>query len=88
MDLGSIRIEYKENDNIIQIYNSPEACSLVINGKVTDQYLGLVATRFCLKGEIYSNDGQPITIEAKMGYLNMRLYYNGRLVAKKFMGLG
>ena len=87
MDLGKIRIEYKENDNIIQIYNSPQACSLVINNKVVDQYLGLVATRFCLKGEINTNN-ELITVEAKMGYFNMRLYYNGRLVAKKFMGLG
>ena len=87
MDLGKIRIEYKENDNIIQIYNSPQACSLVINNKVVDQYLGLVATRFCLKGEI-NTENELITVEAKMGYFNMRLYYNGRLVAKKFMGLG
>ena len=87
MDLGRIRIEYKENDNIIQIYNSPQACSLVINNKVVDQYLGLVATRFCLKGEINTMN-ELITVEAKMGYFNMRLYYNGRLVAKKFMGLG
>ena len=87
MDLGRIRIEYKENDNIIQIYNSPQACSLVINNKVVDQYLGLVATRFCLKGEINTMN-ELIKVEAKMGYFNMRLYYNGRLVAKKFMGLG
>ena len=87
MDLGKIRIEYKENDNIIQIYNSPQVCSLVINNKVVDQYLGLVATRFCLKGEINTNN-ELITVEAKMGFLNMRLYYNGRLVAKKFMALG
>ena len=87
MDLGKIRIEYKENDNVVQVYNSPQACSLVINGKVVDQYLGLVATSFCLKGEIDSNN-ELIAVEAKMGYINMRLYYNGRLVAKKFMGLG
>ena len=87
MDLGKIRIEYKENDNIIQIYNSPQVCSLVINNKVVDQYLGLVATRFCLKGEINTNN-ELITVEAIMGYFNMRLYYNGRLVAKKFMALG
>ena len=87
MDLGKIRIEYKENDNVVQIYNSPQACSLVINNKVADQYLGLVATRFCLKGEINTKN-ELITVEAKMGYFNMRLYYNGRLVAKKFMGLG
>ena len=88
MDLGKIRIEYKENDNVVQIYNSPQACSLVINGKVVDQYLGLVAKRFCLKGEIDSSNEPQITVEAKMGFFNMRLYYNGRLVAKKFMGLG
>ncbi len=46
MDLGKIRIEYKENDNVVQIYNFPRACSLVINGKVVDQYLGLVAHAF------------------------------------------
>ena len=29
-----------------------------------------------------------ITVEAKLGFANMRLYYNGHLVAKKFMGFG
>ena len=87
MNLGKIRIEYKENNNVVQIYNSPQVCSLVINNEIVDQYLGVVATRFCLKGEINSNN-ELIAVEAKMGYLNMRLYYNGRLVAKKFMGLG
>ncbi|GEM_PF-2655394 len=87
MDLGNVRIEYKEGGNLVQIFNSLNACSLVINGQVVDQYLGLVATRFCLKGEIDSFDGK-IIVEAKMGFLNMRLFYNGVLVAKKFMGIG
>ena len=72
MDLGRIRIEYKENDNIIQIYNSPQACSLVINNKVADQYLGLVATPFCLKGEINTKN-ELITVEAKMGHFKILL---------------
>lgn len=87
MKLGKLRIEYKENGNVVQIFNSPKVCSLVINGKVADQYTGLVAERFCLKGEIDSDCGK-ITVEAKLGFVNMRLYYNGHLVAKKFMGFG
>ncbi|MBE5746014.1 MAG: hypothetical protein E7359_01865 [Clostridiales bacterium] len=87
MDLGKLKIQYTENENIIQIFNSPNVCSLVINGKVVDQYSGLIATRFCLKGEINTSD-KKIIVEAKMGFFNMRLFCNGCLVAKKFMGLG
>ena len=75
------------NGNIIQVYNSVNACSLVINGQIVDQYLGVVATKFCLKGSILVDD-QEVVIEAKMGHLNMRLYYDGVEVAKEFMGLG
>ena len=87
MNLGRIRMEYKEGDNVVQVYNSPQACSLVINGEVVDYYIGFIATRFCLKGKIES-ENELITVEAQMGYFNMRLYYNGRQVAKKFMGMG
>ena len=47
----------------------------------------MVATRFTLKGHATANESK-IPVEAKMGFLNMHLYYNGTLVAKKFMGLG
>lgn len=87
MDLGGLRLEHREDGNVIQLFNSPKVCSLVINNQVVDQYLGLIATRFCLKGEIDSFGGK-IIVEAKMGFFNMRLYYNGRLVGKEFMGLG
>ncbi len=87
MDLGKVRIEYTENGNTIQVYNSPNVCSLVINGKVADQYSSLVASRFSLKGEIDSA-GQKLAVEAKMGFFYMRLFCNGGLVAKKFMAFG
>lgn len=87
MELGKLRIEYKQDGNIVQIYNSPAVCSLVINDEVVAQYKGLVATRFILTGTIEKEDNQ-IQIEAKMGFFNMRLFYNGVLVAKKFMALG
>lgn len=87
MEFGKLRIEYTQGDNIIQIYNSPEVCSLVINNEVVDAYKGLVATRFILKGEIKKED-RTIIVEAKMGFFNMQLYYDGVLVAKKFMGFG
>lgn len=85
--LGEIRIEYIADGNVIRLYNSFDVCSLVINNKVVDQYFGAVATRFCLHGEI-EKDGKEIIIEAKMGFVNMRLYYDGKLVKKIFMGLG
>lgn len=87
MELGKLRIEYIQDDNIIQIYNSLEACSLMINKEVVDVYKGLVATRFVLKGEIKKED-KTIFVEAKMGFFNMRLYYDGVLVAKKFFAFG
>lgn len=85
--LGQVRIEYKINGNTIRIYNSYDTCSLIINGKIVDQYFGVVATRFTLKGHLFY-EGEKIPVEARMGFLNMRLYYNGLVVAKKFMGLG
>lgn len=87
MLLGKLRIEYKQDGNVIQIYNSPTVCSLVINGKVAKQYVGEVATRFVLNGTIEKDD-EKIQIEAKMGFFNMRLFYNGVCVAKKFMAFG
>lgn len=87
MELGKLRIEYIQDNNIIQIYNSPEVCSLVINNEIVDVYKGLVATRFILKGEIKKED-KTIYVEAKMGFFNMRLYYDGVLVVKKFLAFG
>lgn len=87
MDLGRLRIEYGHDGDLIQIYNAVEVCSLVINGQVVDEFRGVVAPRFTLKGSIIKGDKQ-IQVEAKMGFFNMRLYYDGVLVAKKFMGFG
>lgn len=84
---GKLRIEYKNDGNVVQVYNAPAVCSLVINGKIADQYLGEVATRFILKGTI-EKDGNTIQVEAKMGPFNMRLFFGGVCVAKKFMAFG
>ena len=86
-DLGKIRIEYKKDNNVIRIYNSPFVCSLVINGKVVDQYMGAVAKPFILHGTIES-DNETIYVAAKMGWFNMKLIYNGEVVAKKFLAFG
>ena len=87
MELGKLRIEYSQYNNVIKIYNSIDCCSLVINDTVADEYKGLVATRFILKGTVTQGD-KEIQIEVKMGFFNMRLYYDGVLVAKKFMAFG
>jgi hypothetical protein len=84
---GKVRIEYRNGDNTVQLYNSFDACSLVINGVIVDQYLGAVATRFNLKGTIIEED-KTIQVEARMGLLFMCIYYDNVRVARKFMGLG
>ena len=86
-DIGIVRMEYKQDNNVIKLWNSPKVCSLMINGKIVDQYRAVVATRFVLKGEINVDD-KTITVEAKMGFFFMRIYYDGKMVAKKFMGFG
>ena len=85
--LGKIKIEYVDGENTIRIYNSPNVCSLVINGKVVDQEVGLVAALFSLNGSI-EKEGQTVPIEARMGSLNIRLYVDGKCVGKAFMGFG
>ncbi len=87
LELGEIRIEYRMEENVIRVFNSPSVCSLVINDKIVAQYNGLVAFPFRLKGEI-EKDGKRILVEAKMGWAYMRLYYDGELVEKVFMALG
>lgn len=85
--LGKIKIEYIEEGNVIRIHNSFDACSLVINDKVVDRHYGIVSDKFELKGKIKVGD-KKIPVKAVMGSFNIRLYYNGKMVGKKFMGFG
>lgn len=87
-ELGKLRMEYEQDGNVVQVYNAPTVCSLVINGEVVDEYRGLVAGRFVLEGQIEREGEEPIPVEAKMGYIYMRLYYGNVCVGKKFMGFG
>ena len=85
-NLGKVKLECKIDGNVIRVYNSVDMCSLVINGKVADRYYGLIGSNFVLSGKV-KMDGKRIPVTAKMGNVNMRLYYDGNLVAKKFFGL-
>ncbi|MBE5887596.1 MAG: hypothetical protein E7283_02030 [Lachnospiraceae bacterium] len=85
--VGDVKLEHRICGNLIQVCNSLELCSLVINNRIVDKYEWIVATRFCLKGTVYC-EGREVTVEAKMGFVNMRLYCDGKLVGTKFMGLG
>lgn len=85
--LGKIKLEYIVGDNVIRVYNSLSTCSLVINDKVVDEYCGLIGYNFILDGKVKIN-GRKIPVEAKMGHINIRLYCDGKLVGKKFMGFG
>lgn len=86
-NLGKLKIEYKTRGDVIRIYNATSVCSLMINGIVVDRYFGFVTGNFTLSGKI-KRDGQIIPVEARMGALYITLYYDGKAVAKKFMGLG
>ena len=82
----NIEIPYIDKGNTVQIYNSPELCSLVINGKIVDFYYGLVACNFTLRYKIEDEYGKVTLVEARMGSLYMKLFVDGKLVGKKFMG--
>ena len=84
---GRLKLKYKYKGHLIEIYNSTTVCSLVIDGKVVDEYLGVVGYEFILFGEV-DVMYEKVLIEAKMGYLFIRLYINDKEVKKAFMGLG
>lgn len=84
---GRLKLKYKYKGHLIEIYNSTNVCSLVIDGKVVDEYLGVVGYEFTLFGEV-DVMYEKVLIEAKMGYLFIRLYINDQEVKKAFMGLG
>lgn len=88
--LGKIRLEYWVNGNVIRVYHSGHVCSLVINDQIFDQHHGIYGAYFCLKGIIgkMKAGGRTIRVEAKMGFCHMRLYCDGKQVAKKFMLFG
>ena len=85
--LGAVKIEHIEGENIIRIYNSPEVCSLVINDKVVDQQFGITAAWFSLNGSV-NKEGRIVRVEAKMGFVNIRLYVDGKYIGKAFIGFG
>lgn len=84
---GRLKLKYKYKGHLIEIYNSTTVCSLVIDGRVVDEYLGVVGYEFTLFGEV-DVMYEKVLIEAKMGYLLIRLYINEVEVKKAFMGLG
>ncbi|MBR2971007.1 MAG: hypothetical protein IKC48_04350 [Clostridia bacterium] len=85
--LGKVKIERRIDGYVIRIYNSFEVCSLVINNQIKDQFWGVMGEPFSLISTVLVN-GKKVVVEAKMGLVNMRLYYDGNLVAKKFFAFG
>ena len=88
-NLGKLRIDVEIMGNKIQIFNSPKACSLVINNEIYDTFAGLVAGKFELHGKIQTPDGGEKYILAKMSLSTiMRVYCDGTQIAKKWMPFG
>lgn len=85
--LGKIKIKYIDGGNVIRVYNSFDNCTLVINDKIVDRHYGIVSDKFELKGKIKVGD-KKIPVKAVMSSFNIRLYYDGKMVGKKFMGFG
>ncbi len=87
VNLGSEKVRHLFNGNTISVYNSKEVCSLVFNNKVVDKYEGVSVSRFSLKGTLKAK-GRDVLVEAKMGYLYLYFYIDGKLIKKAFMGFG
>lgn len=85
--VGKVRMQYVADGNVIQVCKYIGMCALVVNGKVVDWHPGIGENKYLLFDK-WTADGKKYLVEAQMGYVNMRLYYNGKLVAKKFMGFG
>ena len=85
--VGKVRMQYVVDGNVIQVCKYIGMCSLVVNGKVVDRHTGIGEHKYLLFDK-WTVDGKKYLVEAQMGYVNMRLYCNGKLVAKKFMGFG
>lgn len=86
--LGKVKIEYKEYSDTIQVYNSLNLCSLVINGKVYDQYIGTIASKFSLHAEVENSFRQVISVKVTMDGAKLKLFINDKKVAEKFIALG
>ena len=80
-------IKYEYHNNIIEIYNSVEVCSLVINGQIVDKYIGIVGGPFTLIN-LVTNEFEEFVVEARMGNFFMSLYINGKKVSSVFMAFG
>lgn len=88
LKLGKVKIEHQEYSDVIQVYNSLNLCSLVINGKVYDQFIGVMATKFVLKAKVENCFRQMMDVKAVMDGINLKLYINGKKVAKQFIAFG
>lgn len=86
-NLGKLKIKYKTNNKVVKVYILPGMCSLVIDDIVVDKYVGYIFSTFYLQTKINEN-GRVILIEAIMGEEKLKLYYDGKLVKKRFVGLG
>ena len=86
-DLGVLKIEEIVDGNVVRVFNSPNCCTLVINDKAVDEYIGVIAFNFRLSGSFNIGD-RVVPVEAKMGAFYMKLYIDGKLVRSIFMGLG
>lgn len=84
VDLGNLKIEHQIDGHIICVYNSTTACSLVIDGKIIDQYCGAILN--CrLIGRLKINKC-TFRIIVKIDRANLQLYCNENLLNTTFIG--
>ena len=84
VDLGNLKIEHQIDGHIICVYKSATACSLVIDGKIIDQYCGAILN--CrLIGRLKINKC-TFRIIVKIDRANLQLYCNENLLNTTFIG--
>ena len=87
--LGKLKVVYQANENKISVYSAVNRCTLIVNGKMEFVYR---KTRDLSVPNRYNTmvlDGEKsIAVEFVVGDVFAKLYYDGNLVAKKFIVLG
>ena len=87
--LGKLKIVYQVNENQIRVYSAVNSCTLIVNGKIKYIYRNIRGNSMSKKYTTTVLDGEKsIDVKFVVGNIFAKLYYDGNLVAKKFIAFG
>jgi len=87
--LGKLKIVYQVNENQIRVYSAVNSCTLIVNGKIKYVYRKNRGNSVSKRYTTTVLDGEKsIDVKFVVGNIFAKLYYEGNLVAKKFIAFG